>query len=340
MDLENNLTENTETTENVSGADDTLNLRDTIAKAFKEAESKSETQEEEKPAATRDEKGKFAPKVAETTTDTTVTPAIETPTVKAPESWSPTVKAEWDKLPVSVQQEISKREADIHKGFTKMDEERSFGKQVKDIVNPYMAMIKAEGGNPQGVIDNLLNTAYVLRTAQPQQKTELFRQLAQQYGVDLEQVVQPAPYVDPQLSKLEQELNEMRQWRQQQENLTNTQYNNTLQQEYEAFASNPEHTYANDPEVNQLMIAFLQAGQAKDYKDAYDKALYANPTTRAAMIAKQDAQRIAEQSQKTLQAKAKGSSVFGSPNGAAASVENQNLDLRSTIQQAYRAAMT
>jgi hypothetical protein len=51
------------------------------------------------------------------------------------------------------------------------------------------------------------------------------------------------------------------------------------------------------------MSALLQAGTAKDLADAYEQAIYANPTTRALVLAEQQAKAKEEATQKAQAAK-------------------------------------
>jgi hypothetical protein len=52
------------------------------------------------------------------------------------------------------------------------------------------------------------------------------------------------------------------------------------------------------------MSALLQAGQAKDLADAYEQAVYANPTTRAAVLQQQAAAQREEAAKKAQAARA------------------------------------
>src|ERR1700744_2531344 len=69
----------------------------------------------------------------------------------------------WKTLPRDVQEFWADREKTIHQGFTKMDDERSFAKSMREVITPYQAMIQAEGSDPVTATKTLLNFAYTMR---------------------------------------------------------------------------------------------------------------------------------------------------------------------------------
>ena len=67
------------------------------------------------------------------------------------------------------------------------------------------------------------------------------------------------------------------------------------------FAGDPLHNHFES--VKGHMSALLQAGQADDLASAYEQAIYANPTTRALVLAEQQTKAKAEATQKAQAAK-------------------------------------
>ena len=188
---------------------ESISLRDELANALKEVTERDSALPESEAAETpgapkedrpRDESGRFAAKEGSAPAKPEAAPQepakvetppkpAATPSVKAPQSWSTAAKADFDKLPPHIQAEIAKRESDVEKGFTRQDEERQFGRSLRDIINPYMPIITAEGGTPQKAVQELLNTAYLLRRGTPEQKVALFRATAQQFGIPLDRAM-------------------------------------------------------------------------------------------------------------------------------------------------------
>lgn len=312
-------------------------IRDDIEKAFADSEVPKEVAEPEiKVDRTRDEAGKFAKKAAEP--EVKVEPVVEK-IPDAPRSWTAEEKAKWNEATPEVRKAILRREQEVEQGFTKLDEDRNFGKSLKEIVTPYMSLIQAEGGTPQTAIQSLLNTAYILRTAPVAQKTALFHQLAQQYGVDLSQpnnnsAVQPNQI----LAQTQQELAQLRQQIQQQPEVFRQQQESlAIKSQIDAFAADPKNVHYE--KLKPVMASLLQAGQAKDMQDAYDKASWADPELRSANLAAETAnketQRIADMKAKAEQARKTAVSVRGAPGLPSVPNGKSHGSIREDLEAAF-----
>lgn len=303
-------------------------IRGDLEKAFETVESPSE-EPEAKSEKTRDEAGKFAKKPAE------VAPEEKVP--DAPRSWTNEEKAKWAEATPEVRKAILRRESEVEQGFTKLDEDRNFGKSIKDVVTPYMQIINAEGGTPATAIQSLLNTAYILRTAPAAQKTALFHQLARQYGVDLSQpnntsAVQPNALLT-EINQLKQQIQQQPEvFRQQQESLA-------IKSQIDTFAADPKNIHYE--KLKPVMASLLQGGQAKDMQDAYDKASWADPDIRSSLVATQSAEtetkRIAEIKAKTEQSRKASVSIKGSPSINPVPNGKSNGSIADDIREAWDA---
>lgn len=332
-------------------------LRDTLSNAFEEADKaevtlgkitqevekietkvESPAETEEKAARARDASGKFAKKVEPS--DVVIGPPhVDAPKpATAPQSWSAAAKAKWNELPPEFQQEMLKREDDVHKGFTKLDDERNFGRQLKDVITPYMPQIIAEGGTPAGAVKDLLNTAYILRTASPQQKGQLIMRIAQQYGADLSQVSEQA-YVDPTIQQLQNEIAQLKGQFSGAEVSKQQQEQAALNQNIAAFAADPKNVHFET--VKADMAALLQGGRAKDLQDAYDMSVWARPDIRSTLIQQQsaemEAKRNADIKSKADAARMAGGSVKGGPGVAIPNTGSPNRSLREELEAQFRA---
>lgn len=261
---------------------------------------------------------------------------------RAPDSWSPAAKAKFATLPPDVQAEISRREADVHKGFTAQDEQRQFGKSMSEVINPYLPIIRAEGGNPVAAVQDLLQTAYTLRTAPSERKQELFIGLAKQFGVDMNGVFQrlsgqAQPQVHPQVAQMQQQLAQLQQERLMQQQAAQQQEKAQIDQTIESFASDPKNVYFAN--VKAEMAALLRENRAKDLQEAYDMACWARPDIRPLLLQQQEQQRQADARARATRARAAGSSVSGSPSGSAVApgATDPNASLRDTIRAAMQA---
>lgn len=264
----------------------------------------------------RDESGKFVakeeePQEVKETTEEPQEVVKEVP--PAPQSWGASVKGKWSELPDEVRSEILKREQDIHKAFTSQDGELRLGREIKDVITPYMAQIQAEGATPVQAVASLLNTAHILRTGTPEQKKALIINTAKQYNVDIG-AVHEEEYVDPTIAQLKQQIEELRQLANPQvieSRLTERMEAGKIKQDIAAFASDPAHVHFET--VKPLMASLLGTGQAKDLKEAYDMACMANPTIRSTLEAAKQAELEAKRKQEIANKKRAASSVTGSP---------------------------
>lgn len=301
-------------------------IRGDLERAFETVETPPE---EAAPDKARDESGKFAKKPEE------VVVAEKVP--DAPRSWNNEEKAKWAEATPDVRKAILRRESEVEQGFTKLDEDRNFGKSIKDVVTPYMQIINAEGGTPATAIQSLLNTAYIMRTAPAAQKTALFHQLAQQYGVDLSQP-NNAPAVQP--NALLTEINQLKQQIQQQPEVFRQQQESlAIKSQIDTFAADPKNVHYE--KLKPVMASLLQSGQAKDMQDAYDKASWADPDIRSANLAEQEkakeTQRIAEIKAKAGLSRKASVSIKGSPSINPVPNGKSNGSIADDIREAWDA---
>lgn len=273
-----------------------------------EAEGEKEAPEssEEKAQRLRDEAGRFkapdAPAAAESSVDPLV--AAETPpeVAPAPNTWKKEVAAKWATLPPDVQAEVSRREADFHKGIEGYRAKAQFADSVANVLQPYQQTLKhleeTQGISAEKALDALLSADHKLRYGSPVEKQMYMHQLAQSYGVDLAQQI---PQADQQVFTLQQRLQQLETALQNQTQQGAQREQQELNSTIAAFAADPKHSHFES--VKGHMSALLQAGQAKDLADAYEQAVYANPTTRAAMLQQQIAAQREEAAQKAKAAK-------------------------------------
>jgi hypothetical protein len=220
---------------------------------------------------------------------------------RAPSTWKPTARAEWEKLPPPVRAEIHRREQDFLDGHKQIRPDADFGKSVRTVVEPYRMLIESEGGTPERAIGDLLRTAAQLRMGTPQQKVQIFAQVAQQYGVDLrafapqigqqpdQQIIHVPPASDPRVDQLIGQLNQERQQRAQleQQALEGTVTNWMNAQDAQGKPSRP---YLGDVmnEMNALVPQIRQANPSLNHEQvlqqAYETATWGNPEIRTLLL--------------------------------------------------------
>ena len=246
--------------------------------------------------------------------------------LQAPKTWRPEAAAKFATLPPEVQQEVLKREEDIFKGLESYKADASIGKALKGVVQPYMHIFQSQGIDPMQQVSGLMRAHVALSTGTPEQKQQFFQHLAKEYGVDLGV---EAPYIDPQVASLQKQLSDLQSRLNGREQHEANEARSKLQAEIDTFASDPAHQYFD--EVANDIAGLLRSGAAKDLKDAYDKAIWANPITRAKeqarLTAEAEAKAKAEAAERAKQArKATGANVKSSAKAASGTAPLGSID--------------
>lgn len=124
----------------------------------------------------------------------------------------------------------------------------------------------------------------------PEQKAQLAAAyLKSSYGIDLTAGVLPAgqsaDYVDPQVTALQQQVQELKSKLEGRENREAETVRTQLKQTIDSFAADPANIYF-DEVADDIVLLLRGSGGKMDLKEAYDRAVYANPVTRAKEIAR------------------------------------------------------
>jgi hypothetical protein len=263
--------------------------------------------------------------------------------LEAPKTWRPEAAAEFAKLPVTVQQEVLKREEDIFKGLEAYKADATVGKSFSTVLQPFQPLLQQHNVDPVRLTANLMQAHATLSLGTPEQKQQLFAKLAADYGVTLPQAAsgEEAPYTDPAVQALQAEIKalqsqlsgtqqQQRQFAEQQQ----AEVRSKLTAEIDAFAADPAHPHFD--EVSSDMVAFIKQGMS--LKDAYDKAVWANPVTRAKEIERTTAEsKVKAEAEAKAKAeaarKATAVNVKAKPKQAGAATPLGSLD--DTLNAAY-----
>ena len=87
--------------------------------------------------------------------------------------------------------------------------------------------------------------------------------------------------------------------------------------------------------VREDMAALLQAGRAKDLKDAYDMAVYANPQTRQALLEQQRQEALKQAQSAAIAARAKSAAVSVRGSSPASGSASAPTSLRAALEAAF-----
>jgi len=251
------------------------------------------------------------------------------------------IREKWGELPSEVRQELHEREREFHQQLTKYDEDRNFGKKVKEVVAPFEGFIRSLGAEPLQAVDYLVKTDYALRTAPPEQRKALFLKAAADYGIQLDGVAMDVAPTDPRLETLQQRLDRLEREQSSAMQAKQFEEQRSLEQQIEDFRSKPENVYFD--RVSPMMASLLSSGAAQTLEQAYDMAVHADPETRvlqlAAKTAAEESQRSQQQKAAAQRAKAASVSVTGAPGTVVpASSPSSAGSLEDDIRQAIHAA--
>lgn len=233
----------------------------------------------------------------------------------APGTWKPEAREHWTTIPESVREEIHRREKDATRALNDSTAARKFSNEFERTVQPYLGFIAAENSTPLQAVNNLMQTAALLRVGTSQQKVSLVADLITRYGVDLvalDNVLggqQQAPDMQSQLREmLAQEMAPFRQLMQQQTQRTQfaeQQLDEQIDQELEAFRNEVDangqlkHEFYNDVSQEMADIIELAArrGVTLSLTDAYQRAiLHSEPVRR--VIEQRQQRQAAQESQR------------------------------------------
>lgn len=295
----------------------------------------------------RDEAGRFKAKDTERSTLTLkekpetvaepAAPSATTPAPTAPEpgkpepiappsDWKGASKVKWDRLPREVQTEL----VGMHQALATERAEVAPFKELLDVNRDFLIN---QAGSLPAAMTQLMQFAR-MSVDNPQ---ALIQHIARSSGIDLRSFAgqpeqgagQAAPNQTADIAELV---------RQQLQPILGQIQQQSLQQEVskvQAFRDDPKHPYFNDvaPRIEQL----LKAGAAKDLQDAYDQAIWADPTIRQQLLsaqaeeAKRQQTADAEKARKAAAASLRGSPLPGaSLNGAG----NQNSSVYDDVRAA------
>ena len=272
-------------------------------------------------------------------------PAIQAPDM--PKSLKFEMKAHWEKAPPELRQAIAQREADFERGITNYKSRDAEAKSITDLFQPYEWMLRNENATPATAIAPLLQTAALLRTGTPQQKSQAVAQMIQQFQIPLDQVAshfngQPQPQ-DNHYNQLAQQVQQLTQ------HITQSQYEAQKQNESRAlsviqqFAADPAN--AHFEAVQDRMLSLLQApnilgdtglmSEREKLQLAYDTAIRLDSAISQQMFVQQQ-QNLQAQNQ-TQRAKAAAVQIKGAPSAGLSTALNQT-DRRAVIANALRTA--
>ena len=290
------------------------------------------------------EQGKFASKFPTDQSQAPNTP--DKPRVDMPKSLRLELKDHWEKAPPELQQAFAQRDADYEKGITGYKTRDAEARAITEQFAPYEWILRNEGSTPAQAIAPLLQTAALLRTGTPAQKSQAVAHMIQQFQIPLDQISAHfggnAPVQqDSHYNDLAQQVQQLTQHITQQQYQAQKSNENRALSVIQQFAGDPANMHFEA--VSDRMLQLLQAPQVlgdtsqmserEKLQLAYDTAVRLDPQLAQSLYAQQQQQ--AQATAQVQRARTAAVSVRGAPGGSVNPAINQQ-DRRAVIANALR----
>jgi nicotinamide mononucleotide adenylyltransferase len=240
--------------------------------------------------------------------------------IEAPRNLTATQKAEFAKLPRQAQEvlatvvktaeaEVTKRAQESAEVRKQLDAVKRFADPLHQALSPfgqYLGQVAQSIGTPvPQMLAGLVKTEATLRTGTPEQKRATLYEIATTYGVPLDGQAPEANALMGTIAQLRQELGQVKgylseqhraqaEYSQQEQMATQGELQRTISD----FSKDKPHFEA----VRPVMASLLHVGAVETLQDAYDRAVYADPTIRQALEVERGK---AEEAKRQAAAKAK-----------------------------------
>lgn len=201
----------------------------------------------------------------------------------APKSWPKDMHPHWAKVPKEVQDYIANvREKQILDGIDQYKQAASYGKTLNDVLAPYQPLLQSKGLDAPRAVADLMQAYTALTQGTPEQRRTAFHQMGKNLGIPLGDPATPPTPLDPEVQQLKEQFQQMQSHLTAQQQEAFTAAKSKALSEIETFAADAAHTYFE--ELQDDILGFLKIGDS--LQGAYEKAVWANPVTRAKEIAR------------------------------------------------------
>ena len=229
-------------------------------------------------------------------------PATEAaPALAAPASWKAGLREYWKTLPPDVQGEIHRREGEQVERMRENATMRYHSGRSNQIVEPYRALMEAEGGEPLAAFHDYLRAATLLRTGAPNDRAQFVAALVHRYGVPLDALDahlanvirngaggQTPLYQSPQAGMPPQQM-QPQQFRDPRLDALiaygEKQTEGQIRNEVSSFKADGKHEFFDDVRLTMadVMDAAAKRGIEMGLEDAYQRACMIEPEVRKVM---------------------------------------------------------
>jgi hypothetical protein len=325
---------------------------------------------------TRGDGGRFAspnpqpaPEASQTGTTEGAIPAEPTTAPEPAIEQLPEPHARWDEAKKAKFAALTSKEArelaleiqaEHEATFTRTSQEHAnFRKQAEPFVQAiqpfqqYLTQLSQQTGlHPAQLVNTVMRAEYALRTGTPEQKAQALRQIVADYGIDAQSLAtgQPAEaqQVDPTIAALRNEVNQLKGYLTQQQReqhaareQATAKQQGEMQRVIDDFAKGKSDFSSLESDILALVPLIRQSEPALSpsqiLEKAYERAAWANPTTRASRLAEQ--QKAAEKKRQEEAAKhALEAKKAAAPNVQSSVGKPKPKSMDDTLREAYRRA--
>lgn len=273
---------------------------------------------------------------AETQEEETAEGAESKPTVEAPSDWPEDWQSKFATVESDEQRQLL---IDQYKSFqadyTRKTQEIA---EVRKAIEPMKEQLDLRGISEGQYIRQLAAADKYLS----EKPIEAMQHLMQNYGISAEQIVGKSEddYSDPEVSKLQQEIKDLKQHLQQQTQQQQQASEEQVNQQVTQFATETdENGHLKHPDFDHLkpaMAGLIQSGHAKDLEDAYEQAKWADPQIREKLLAEQTRQ-ATQQTEKQRKEKAQKAKQASTPasTGTTGEAKEEPKDLRTELESMF-----
>ena len=259
----------------------------------------------------------------------------EVPPLEAPQHWSAADKERFSGMPRDAQEYVLERDKSMTADYTRKTQETAQMRQqlepLMHVLEPMMPAIRQAGITPQQYMAQLIQGDRSIQ-ANP---LGAIQHIARNAGINLEALEQQAatvPQPDPQVNALQQQVQQLQGYVQNNEERAAQERQAGLVNQIDTFASqtDAEGNLAH-PHFDSLRVTMgqlIESGAASDLNDAYGKALRLDDSLyQQSLEAERTKVKTAEDKRrKEAVAKAKKVPTRRSANPPAGTVQSNNLD--------------
>jgi len=258
----------------------------------------------------------------------------ETETTEAtkppPQSWAKEKHEAWNKIPDDAKEYIELREKQMLDGIEQYKQGHQYANAFAQALEPFRQDIAATGVDEVTAVKALLTHHRALTNGTIEQRQKALLEIGYASGI-IPKEGQTAADLERQQLQMQLYQRDMLEQQRQQQYIAQQQQQ--IAQNVTAFASDPKHEYFD--EVADDIVGLLQAGY--DLNTAYEKAVWANPVTRAKEIAKTQQQSATANAEKAkaeaLKAKKASSTNIRPSNGRGRAPAQPSGSWENTMQE-------